>query len=263
MESESTKRRRTLVVFLRHFWCPLCQDYVVALASAVRAACAGPEAMSDAEGSTMPISTAPPRFLLSLLLPLSRPPPPLLPPPRQSRMLAPPLRRRLSPLPRPPLHLFPPLPPPPRLILPLPSLPQTPPPTKTARTRRHRQRRHAAPPPTRTRTGASRSRTSRVCLPGLPLRRSRLSTVWGPRLRLCTKENKLKNVYLAREKKKKEMKKYTPNSKTGPRARAGRLGVPLLCVFFVLVVERSCFCFCAGQGGRRETRRSGPRRFFF
>ncbi|KAJ7442435.1 hypothetical protein FB451DRAFT_303325 [Mycena latifolia] len=41
VSGESTKRRRTLVVFLRHFWCPVCQDYVVALARAVRAACAG------------------------------------------------------------------------------------------------------------------------------------------------------------------------------------------------------------------------------
>ncbi|KAJ7811052.1 hypothetical protein B0H14DRAFT_3479981 [Mycena olivaceomarginata] len=30
--------RRTLVVFLRHFWCPLCQDYMVALARGVRGA---------------------------------------------------------------------------------------------------------------------------------------------------------------------------------------------------------------------------------
>ncbi|KAF7336924.1 hypothetical protein MVEN_02128800 [Mycena venus] len=34
----SCKARRTLVIFLRHFWCPLCQDYMVALARAVRAA---------------------------------------------------------------------------------------------------------------------------------------------------------------------------------------------------------------------------------
>nr|GAT60369.1 predicted protein [Mycena chlorophos] len=41
--------RRTLVVFLRHFWCPLCQDYMVALAGGVRAADAGvcPEHPAD------------------------------------------------------------------------------------------------------------------------------------------------------------------------------------------------------------------------
>ncbi|KAF7336915.1 hypothetical protein MVEN_02127800 [Mycena venus] len=34
----SCKAHRTLVIFLRHFWCPLCQDYMVSLARAVRAA---------------------------------------------------------------------------------------------------------------------------------------------------------------------------------------------------------------------------------
>ncbi|KAJ7442427.1 hypothetical protein FB451DRAFT_109783 [Mycena latifolia] len=48
--AESTKRRRTLVVFLRHFWSPLCQDYVVARASAARAACAGDSAISGTGG---------------------------------------------------------------------------------------------------------------------------------------------------------------------------------------------------------------------
>ncbi|KAF7301258.1 hypothetical protein MIND_00690600 [Mycena indigotica] len=33
-----TELRRTVVIFLRHFWCPLCQDYMVALAGGVRAA---------------------------------------------------------------------------------------------------------------------------------------------------------------------------------------------------------------------------------
>ncbi|KAJ7472840.1 hypothetical protein FB451DRAFT_1470004 [Mycena latifolia] len=51
---EANKRRRTLVVFLRHFWCPLCQDYVVALASAVRAACAGADSYSTAEDAAGP-----------------------------------------------------------------------------------------------------------------------------------------------------------------------------------------------------------------
>ncbi|KAJ6545070.1 hypothetical protein DFH09DRAFT_1367671 [Mycena vulgaris] len=31
------RRRRALVVFLRHLWCPLCQDYVVVLSGAMRA----------------------------------------------------------------------------------------------------------------------------------------------------------------------------------------------------------------------------------
>ncbi|KAJ6561949.1 hypothetical protein B0H19DRAFT_90505 [Mycena capillaripes] len=35
-----TRTRRTLVIFLRHFWCPLCQDYMAALARAVSAAAA-------------------------------------------------------------------------------------------------------------------------------------------------------------------------------------------------------------------------------
>ncbi|KAJ7081800.1 hypothetical protein B0H15DRAFT_932805 [Mycena belliarum] len=51
-----TTRRRTLVVFLRHFWCPLCQDYMVALASAVRAACGE---SSDAKPTSIPISIPP------------------------------------------------------------------------------------------------------------------------------------------------------------------------------------------------------------
>jgi hypothetical protein len=43
-KAKSTRRAsrgkgvRTLVVFLRHFWCPLCQDYIVALARGVGAA---------------------------------------------------------------------------------------------------------------------------------------------------------------------------------------------------------------------------------
>jgi hypothetical protein len=41
MERNGSRGRRTLVVFLRHFWCPLCQDYMVALARGVGAAVAG------------------------------------------------------------------------------------------------------------------------------------------------------------------------------------------------------------------------------
>ncbi|KAJ7442414.1 hypothetical protein FB451DRAFT_1376968 [Mycena latifolia] len=48
----STKRRRTLVVFLRHFWCPLCQDYVVALASADAAGSEGTTSIPAAPTST-------------------------------------------------------------------------------------------------------------------------------------------------------------------------------------------------------------------
>ncbi|KAJ7442445.1 hypothetical protein FB451DRAFT_1414161 [Mycena latifolia] len=67
---EANKRRRTLVVFLRHFWCPLCQDYVVALASAVRAACAGAEdSTSPQQDPTMPITTS--RTLPSVPTPTS------------------------------------------------------------------------------------------------------------------------------------------------------------------------------------------------
>ncbi|KAJ7168564.1 hypothetical protein C8R46DRAFT_1217962 [Mycena filopes] len=57
---ENTKKtRRTLVVFLRHFWCPLCQDYVVGLARAASAskdgedacrACSSREEKADLEG---------------------------------------------------------------------------------------------------------------------------------------------------------------------------------------------------------------------
>ncbi|KAJ6610713.1 hypothetical protein B0H10DRAFT_404675 [Mycena sp. CBHHK59/15] len=56
--------QRTLVVFLRHFWCPLCQDYMVALGLALRAAASAPSSrstsMSAPPSIPMPIPPTPP-----------------------------------------------------------------------------------------------------------------------------------------------------------------------------------------------------------
>ncbi|KAJ7158440.1 hypothetical protein C8R46DRAFT_1195021 [Mycena filopes] len=49
-KNKTSKTRKTLVVFLRHFWCPLCQDYVVGLARAASAAKDGRENGEEGEG---------------------------------------------------------------------------------------------------------------------------------------------------------------------------------------------------------------------
>jgi hypothetical protein len=48
--ARNTPARRTLVVFLRHFWCPLCQDYMVALARGVGAAVGAHNSSSPCDG---------------------------------------------------------------------------------------------------------------------------------------------------------------------------------------------------------------------
>ncbi|KAJ7240776.1 hypothetical protein C8J57DRAFT_1245211 [Mycena rebaudengoi] len=54
-----TARRRTLVVFLRHFWCPLCQDYVQALRAALTGAITGIEMATTREEGTGACACAP------------------------------------------------------------------------------------------------------------------------------------------------------------------------------------------------------------
>ncbi|KAF7374490.1 hypothetical protein MSAN_00333400 [Mycena sanguinolenta] len=55
--AKRTRRtRRTLAIFLRHFWCPLCQDYLVALARGVGAAHAASLSLNSASASTFPIT---------------------------------------------------------------------------------------------------------------------------------------------------------------------------------------------------------------